>query len=157
MENKSLEQVAYEIGSIMSCDDVFLAEKLQSIVPVVSGYLGAARCSIMVINPDEMTIEVRAASNPAIVGFKQQLSDVTISTRALLDDEPFHVDTEKRSYFTPLDASKYTSEYSLSLPIKYLDKKLGVINLTDFHKDYGIGEEKQNQAVELVKHLAVHL
>jgi|WetSurMetagenome_2_1015567.scaffolds.fasta_scaffold00155_29 K+-sensing histidine kinase KdpD len=157
MSEKSLEQIAFEMGTVMLNDTVSFDKKLQDIIPILSDYLKAAKCSIMLINRDEMTVEVRAATNQAIMGFSRNLSDVTISTRAIIDDKPFHVGSGKRSFFDTLDSSRYKSDYSLSIPIKHLDKKLGVINFTDFEATVDVDKETEQRAVELIKHFAAYL
>jgi len=111
----------------------------------------------MLLNFNELTLEVKAATNQTIIGSKRNLADVTICTRALLDDQPFYVDESRRAFFTPLESSKYKSSHSLTIPIKYLDKKLGVINFTDFETDDTLDKGKVQQLINLTKHLAVHL
>jgi signal transduction histidine kinase len=157
MSEKSLEQISFEMGTVMLNEPAPLNNKLRDIIPILSGYLKAAKCSIMLINYDEMTVEVRAATNESIVGLSRNLSDVTISTRAIIDNEPFHVGSGGRSFFDILDSSKYKSEYSLSIPIKHLDKRLGVINFTDFADPEKIDVETEKRAVNLIKHFAAYL
>jgi K+-sensing histidine kinase KdpD len=157
MSDTSLEHIAFQMGSVMLNDPLPLDQKLRDIIPILSGYLGAAKCSIMLINYDEMTVEVKAATNESIVGFSRNLSDVTISTRAILDNEPFHVGSGDRSFFDELESSNYQSEYSLSIPIRHLDKRLGVVNFTDFEDSGKIDPETERRAVDLIKHFAAYL
>jgi K+-sensing histidine kinase KdpD len=157
MADKTLEHITFEMGTVMLNEPELLNNKLRDIVPILSGYLGAANCSIMLINYDEMTVEVRAATNEGIVGLSRNLSDVTISTRAIIDNEPFHVGSGERSFFDIPDLSRYKSEYSISIPIKYLDRRLGVINFTDFAGLDKIDVETEKRAVELIKHFAAYL
>jgi|GEM_PF-1872585 len=157
MSEKSLEQITFEMGTVMLNDPVALDNKLKDIVPILSDYLRAAKCSIMLINYEDMTVEVRAATNPEIIGFSRKLSDVTISTRAIIDDKPFHVGSGKRSFFDPLDASRYNTDYSLSVPVKHMNKKLGVINFTDFEAEGDLDDETERRAVALIKHFAAYL
>lgn len=121
----------YKIGKTLLRQDISFEEKLQDVVNILNKCLRLKRCSIMIINPDDLTLEVKAATNPKIIGLKRKLCDVTIATRVLIDDEPFYSNEKRRSFFKPLEFSQYSSEESLSVPIKYFDKKLGVINLTD--------------------------
>jgi len=114
----------YKIGKTLLRQDISFDEKLQDVVNILAKCLRVKRCSIMIINPDDLTLEVKAATNHEIIGLKRKLCDVTISTRALIDDTPFYSDEKRRSFFTPLDSSQYSSEFSVSIPIKYLDKNL---------------------------------
>jgi two-component system sensor histidine kinase KdpD len=111
----------------------------------------------MIINPDDLTLEVKAATNKEIIGLKRKLSDVTISTRALIDDKPFYSDENRRSFFTPLDSSQYSSEFSVSIPIKYMDKKLGVINLTDSEDGKPFTKKHEATVIDIVEHLAPYI
>jgi signal transduction histidine kinase len=157
MRERSLAQISFEMGTIMLNEPARLDKKLQDIIPILSGCLEAANCSIMLINHDKMTVEVRASTNQKIVGFSRNLSDVTISTRAIIDDKPFHVGSGKRTYFDTLDTSRYKSDYSLSIPVKHLDKKLGVINFTDFEAPEDVDDETEQRAMALIKHFAAYL
>lgn len=158
------ERLLYTIGSILVRDEDPFDRTLQQVVGVLAGHFNAAQCSLMLINPDELTLEVRASTDPAIIGEKRRLSEVTVSTRALIDDAPFLADRKKLSFFRPLDARRYDSEYSLSIPLKYEDRKLGVINFTDMQggRDDGTGEgimsgEEQQTAMEVARHLSVYI
>jgi signal transduction histidine kinase len=157
MSEESLEQISFEMGTIMLNDSVPFSQKLQNIVPVLSGYLKASKCSIMIINREQLTLEVRASTNEAIIGLKRELSDVTIATRAIIDDKPFHVASGERSFFDKLDSSAYQSDYSLSVPVKYLDRKLGVINFTDFASTAERDDEIERRAMAIIRHFAAYL
>ncbi|MCL4491261.1 MAG: ATP-binding protein [Nitrospirae bacterium] len=157
MLNMTPEKLIYRIGKILVQDDAAFSNKLQRVITILSGHFKVEKCSIMLINPDDLTLEVKAATNPAIIGLKRKLSDVTISTRALIDDEPFYADKKRLSYFMPPDATKYSSEFSLSIPIKYQDRKLGVINFTDSKNGRQLTKKQQEAAVEVTEHLAIYL
>ncbi len=128
--------------------------RLADCVNYISTTFGIKRLSIMLIDYNEMAIEVAASTNPKIVGLKRKLSDVSISTMALIENEALWIDNESRSYFQSLDSSKYESTASLSLPIRYFDKKLGVINLTDFRDIKVFVEHDMELLKELVKMLS---
>jgi GAF domain-containing protein len=144
----------YKIGKTLLRQDISFDEKLQDMVNILTKCLNVKRCSIMIINPDDLTLEVKAATNPEIIGLKRKLCDVTLSTRALIDDKPFYSDEKRRSFFTPLDSSQYSSEFSVSIPVKYLDKKLGVINLTDSKDGKPFTKKQEATAIDIVEHLA---
>ncbi|MCE5312205.1 MAG: hypothetical protein LLF86_03535 [Nitrospiraceae bacterium] len=124
--------------------------KLQDVAHMIADFFSAKKCSIMMINNQDMTLDVAASTNPAIIGLKRNLADVTISTRALLDNEPFRADGKRRSFFSPLEKSMYDSEYSISIPIRYFDKKIGVVNMTDFREGLELTPEQEEQAVSIV-------
>lgn len=147
----------YKIGKTLLRQDISFDEKLQDVVNILTKCLRVKRCSIMIINPDDLTLEVKAATNHEIIGLKRKLCDVTISTRALIDDTPFYSDEKRRSFFTPLDSSQYSSEFSVSIPIKYLDKKLGVINLTDSEDGKSFTKKQEATAIDIVEHLAPYI
>lgn len=144
----------YKIGKTLLRQDVALDEKLQDVVNILSDCLKVKKCSIMIINHEDLTLEVKASTNPEIVGHKRNLSDVTISTRALIDDEPFYTDEKRREFFCPLDSSKFKSRNSLSIPIKYLGRKLGVVNLTDTEGGMPFTKGQETTANDVVEHLA---
>ncbi|MBI5213672.1 MAG: GHKL domain-containing protein [Nitrospirae bacterium] len=144
----------YNIGRTLLRQDVSLDEKLQNVVNILADCLKVKKCSIMIINHEDLTLEVRASTNPEIVGHKRNLSDVTISTRALIDDEPFYTDEKRLEFFSPPDFSKYKSGNSLSIPIKYLGKKLGVVNLADTEGGTPFTKDHENVSVDIVEHLA---
>ena len=83
----------------------------------------------MLVNQGDMTLEVTASTQPAVVGIKRNLSDATII------NNPLHGSSLNPGrilpYATPDDLTRYSSPYSLSLPIKYKDKKIGLTNITD--------------------------
>jgi signal transduction histidine kinase len=157
MGEGSLEQVSFEMGTVMLDGPALLDDKLQDIVVMFGAYMRAAKCSIMLINHEAMTVEVRASTNREIVGRSRNLSDVTISTRAIIDDKPFHVGSGKRFLFDRPDFSHYKSDYSLSIPIKHLDEKLGVMNFTDFEFDGNVDRETEGRVVELIRRFAACL
>lgn len=147
----------YKISKTLLRQDISFDEKLQDMVNILTKCLRIKRCSIMIINPDDLTLEVKAATNKEIIGLKRKLSDVTISTRALIDDKPFYSDENRRSFFTPLDSSQYSSEFSVSIPIKYMDKKLGVINLTDSEDGKPFTKKHEATVIDIVEHLAPYI
>jgi signal transduction histidine kinase len=157
MREKSLEQISFEIGAFMLNERASFDQKLQDVVSVLARFTGAAKCSIMLINSVDMTVEVRAATDPSIIGFKRQLSDVTISTRALIDNQPFHFDAGKKEFFEPLDTSRYISEDSLSIPMKFFDRKLGVFNFTNFAETASIDGKKLDSLVTLINFLSAYV
>ena len=149
--------IVCEIAEVLLKSKPPVNEKLQDIVVILTSHFNVKKCSIMLINSEDLTLEVRASTNPAIVGLTRKLSDVTIATRALLDDSPFSADEKRRSYFTPLESSAYASEYSISLPIKHLDKKLGVINLTDTADGKPLTEEHENILMDVIEYLSPYI
>ncbi|HAK88553.1 MAG: hypothetical protein A2077_03955 [Nitrospirae bacterium GWC2_46_6] len=144
----------YNIGKTLLRQDVSLDEKLQEVVNILADCLKVKKCSIMIINHEDQTLEVRASVNPEIVGRKRNLSDVTIATRALIDDAPFYADEKRLEFFSPPDSSKYKSGNSLSIPMKYLGKKLGVVNLADTEGGMPFTKDHENVSVDIVEHLA---
>lgn len=153
MPEELFSGITRKIDKILRQDTAF-PEKLQAVAAVLAEGLKAKKCSIMIINPEDLTLEVRASTNPAIVGCKKKLSDVSIATRALLDDEPFLLDEKRQSFFQPQDSSKYSSRQSFSIPIKYLNKKVGVINLADMEDDHAFTKEHELLATGLAEYLA---
>ncbi|MGD0283953.1 MAG: GAF domain-containing protein, partial [Dissulfurispiraceae bacterium] len=152
-----LHTLIFEVGKLLSHSGSSFHERLQQAVVIIARYFRVEKCSVMIINREDMTLEVGAATHTEIIGMKRNLSDVTIATRALLDDVPFETDSQRLSYFVAADTTTYTSSYSLSLPIKYSDKKLGVLNLADTIGCERLTNEQMEEAVELNEQLAVHL
>ena len=153
----SASPVSFAMGAVMLNEALTFDQKLQELIPLLTEFTGAAKCSIMIINSSDMTVEVRAATDPAIIGLKRQLSDVTISTRALIDNGPFHADARKREFFEPLESSRYQSEDSLSIPVRFLDRKIGVMNFTNFADASYINDEKIGSIMTMTNHLAAYL
>ncbi|MBN2655288.1 MAG: hypothetical protein JXR79_09300 [Nitrospirae bacterium] len=150
---KTLE-LLYSIQTNLLSPELKNSERLQHAVIMIAEFFRANKCSIMMINNAEMTLDVVASTNKSIIGLKRNLADVTISTRALLDDEPFSADGKRRSFFSPLEDSMYNSEYSLSIPIKYFDKKIGVVNITDFRDMESLTPEQENCVTNIIARIA---
>jgi two-component system sensor histidine kinase KdpD len=157
MSYDQIEKTAYKIGKILLKPEASFDGKLQDIAYILAEHFNAGKCSIMIVSPDDLTLEVKASTNPAIIGLKRRLCDVSIATMALIEDEPFRSDEKRRSYFTPLDMSKYSSEHSISVPIKYLDKKLGVINLSDHGNNNPFTKTQEDAVRELTEYMAPYL
>lgn len=157
MTDGRFSALVYKINRTMSHNGTPFSERLHQVVSHVAKYFEVGKCSIMLINREDMTLEVDAATDNAIVGMKRHLSDVSVATRSLLEDEPFEADDKRLSYFVPAEKTKYSSSHSLSIPIKYNDRKVGVINLTDPTKSARLSRARMKKAVELTEQLAVHL
>lgn len=127
-----INEYFYNVATLFLNDKLSFQERLTDFINFISTNFQISRCSLMLIDYNDLSIEVYASTNPKIVGLKRKLSDVSVSTMALIDNEALWIDIESRNYFQHLDKSKYESSSSLTIPIKYLDKKLGVVNLTDF-------------------------
>ncbi len=80
-----------------------------------------------------------------------------VATRALLEDTPFKRTEKRLSYFMPLNTTSYTSSNSLSVPIKYYEKKVGVLNLTDTKNNKRLTAKQVREAVRITDYLAVYL
>ncbi len=143
-----------EIEELLLQEALPFREKLQKVVNFLAEKFRITKCSFMIVNHDTLTLEVMAATTPAIVGCTRKLSDVSIATMALIDNTPFLVDGKKRSYFAPLENSSYSSEFSLSIPIRYLDRRLGVVNFTDTEDGQPLTCEQERRLVEIFEHLA---
>jgi len=157
MNAGTFQALLYKINRIMADNRTPFGERLSQVVCGIAEYFETEKCSIMLINREDMTLEVGASTYNDIVGMKRNLSDVTVATRALLDDEPFEADSKMLSYFVPAEISRYSSHYSLSIPIKYNDKKIGVVNLTDHINGKRLNRAKVKKACEITEQLAVHL
>lgn len=151
------ERLLYKLGSLLAQDEEDFDGRLQRVVGELAAFFGMDKCSLMLINPDELTLEVRAATNPALIGAKRRLSDVSIATRALIDDAPFSTDRKTLSFFRPLEASRYDSEQSFSIPLKYQDRKIGVVNFTDGKGGQALTAQKRETAIEVMRRLSVYL
>lgn len=132
-------------------------ERLQRVVSIIAGYFKVEKCSVMLINNEDMTLEVKASTNTSIIGMKRRLSDVTVATRALIEDAPFQADKKRLSYFVPADKNSYASSHSLSIPIRYDNKKIGVMNLTDTGNRRQLTKRQVKEATEIIDYLAVYL
>lgn len=142
-----------KIEAILHQDTTF-SEKLQAVTVVLAESLKTKKCSIMIINQEDLSLEVRASTNPAIIGCKKKLSEVSIATRALLDDEPFLLDEKRQVFFQQQAASKYAFQQAVSIPIKYLNKKVGVINFADMENNQPFSEEQALLAIRLAEYLS---
>lgn len=124
---------------------------------MLSDHYGVSRCSIMTVNIEEQALEVSASTKVEIVGAKRKISDVTIATRALLDGVPLTTNPQRLSFFKPLESSNFASPYSLNIPMIYLDKKLGVIILTDPRSGEPLTEEQEGLAVDAARYIAPYI
>jgi two-component system sensor histidine kinase KdpD len=146
-----------EIGKILLKDSIPFDERLQRVIEVLSSCLSVKKCSLMIVNPDDLTLEVKASTVADIIGEKRSISDVSIATRALLDGAPLYVDNQRRSFFSIENASNYSSAVSVSIPIKYLDKKLGVLNITDAEDEDVFATDRLEEITEATEILSPYL
>lgn len=153
----AFSKLIHKVVEGLSANTATLDERLQSVVRILAGYFKVEKCSVMIINKEDMTLEVKASTNTSIIGMKRKLSDVTVATRALIEDAPFHADKKRLSYFTPADRSRYASYNSLSIPIKFDNKKIGVMNLTDTGNRRRLTKRQVKEAAEIIDYLAVYL
>lgn len=144
-----IKECFYRVSVFFLDDTKPFDKRLEDFIMFMSQEFAVKRCSLMLIDYNDMSIEVSASTNPKIVGMKRKLSDVAISTVTLLEEEALWLDSIDRSYFQSLNNSKYESPFSLSIPVKYFDKKLGVVNLTDFQDV----QTFVNRDIEIVKEL----
>ena len=157
MLGMAFDQLLCKIGRVLMQDDAAFENRLQHMVSILAAYFRVEKCSLMLVNQNDLTLEVKASTNPAIIGMKRRLSDVTVSTRALLENEPFPTDRKRLSFFTPPDTTRYSSAFSLSIPIRYRNRKLGVINLTDSKSNGQLTRRQQEHAAEAAAHIATCL
>lgn len=148
-----MSEIVPKIDQVLDQDTTF-SEKLQAVTTILAESLSTKKCSIMIINQEDLSLEVRASTNPAIIGCKKKLSEVSIATRALLDDEPFLLDEKRQVFFQQQVASKYAFQQAVSIPIKYLNKKVGVINFADMENNQPFSEEQARLAICLAEYLS---
>lgn len=148
------DKIILRFLNLLIDDSKELQDKLQNCIPLLQEVFGVSKCSIMIVHHDTQSLVVMASSNPAIIGNKRKLSDVSISTRALLDDKPLCTDPTRLTFFSPLSQSTYQSAYSINIPFKYLGKKLGVMILTDPYSGESLSPELEHFAVELTQYFA---
>lgn len=157
MYYESCEKYICTVGGLLLNETAAFRQRLQELVGFFARSFRIKKCSLMLVNADDPTMEVMASTNPSIIGLRRKLSDVSISTMALLEGKPFLSDGKKRSYFCRLEKSEYSSEFSLSIPIVYLDKKLGVINFTDSEDGDCFSEDQENALSEIMRNTAPYL
>ncbi len=153
----TFETLIYKVVGALSGGWTTFDERLQHVVGILARYFGVEKCSVMVINQGAMALEVRAATNTAIIGKQRQLCDVTVATMSLLDDAPVSSNKEKLSCFLPMNSTRYASSNSLSVPIKYYEKKVGVLNLTDKKNNKPLTAKQVKEAVKITDYIAVYL
>jgi len=157
MVEGTFETLIYKVVGALSGGGTTFDERLQHVVGILASYFGVEKCSVMVINQGALALEVRAATNTAIIGMQRQLCDVTVATMSLLDDAPLTSNKEKLSCFLPMDSTRYASSNSLSVPIKYYEKKVGVLNLTDKKNNKPLTAKQVKEAVKITDYIAVYL
>jgi signal transduction histidine kinase len=145
------------IGRLLLNESAPFRERLQAAAEYLAKNFKIAKCSVMLVTTDDLALEVVAATNHGIIGLQRKLSDVSIATMALMEGSPFYSDGKRRSYFSPLERSDYSSEFSLSIPVSHLDKKLGVINFTDSEDGTPFTADNEKALTEIVQHIAPFL
>ncbi|MCX8027042.1 MAG: ATP-binding protein [Thermodesulfovibrionales bacterium] len=128
----TIQEHVYNVVKIFTDGHFSLKERLSKLIDYISGQFSIKRCSLMLIDSNGINIEVAASTNPNIIGIMRRTSDVCISTIALVEKKPLWIDKEARTFFRTLDKSKYESTSSLTIPLMFEEKRIGVINLTDF-------------------------
>lgn len=126
------EQHIYNITKIFTDNNLPLKESLSNLINYISKEFLIKRCSLMLIDSNNINMEVAASTNPNIIGIRRRVSDVCISTIALVEKQPLWIDNNSRTFFRSLDKSQYESTSSLTIPLLSKEKRVGVINLTDF-------------------------
>ncbi|MCX8070478.1 MAG: GAF domain-containing protein, partial [Thermodesulfovibrionales bacterium] len=128
----TIKEHVYNVSKIFTDGALSLKERLSRLIDYISGQFHIKRCSLMLIDSNGINIEVAASTNPNIIGLKRRTSDVSVSTLALVEKKPLWIDKETRTFFRTLDKSRYESTSSLTIPLLFEEKSIGVINLTDF-------------------------
>ncbi|TAN44105.1 MAG: hypothetical protein EPN22_08015 [Nitrospirae bacterium] len=157
MQSESTEKIIYAIEETLLKTETAFDKNLGNAAVSLAEAFGVSRCSIMSVNSGEQTLEVLASTKEELVGCKRKLSDVTISTRALLDNTPLKTNPETLSFFQPLDSSRFSCPYSINIPFSYLDKKLGVFILSDPKDGNPLSAEQEVSAIRVTRHIAPYI
>ncbi|MCX8069460.1 MAG: hypothetical protein N2738_03040, partial [Thermodesulfovibrionales bacterium] len=105
----TLSKYYYDLSELFLNEEIPFKERLAGFINFISNTFNIKRCSLMLIDYNDLSIEVYASTNPKIVGLKRKLSDVSVSTMALIEDEALWIDNDSRTFFQTLDKSKYES------------------------------------------------
>ncbi|MBF0329181.1 MAG: hypothetical protein HQL10_08480 [Nitrospirae bacterium] len=157
MQNEHTEISVYIIEELLLRHENSFNDNLLEMVDFLAATFSVARCSVMAVNSEEQALEVVASTKRELIGSKRKLSDVTISTRALLDNTPLTTNPETLSYFQPLEASKFKCHYSINIPFSFLDKRLGVLILSDPNNGVSLSVEQEASAIKLARHIAPYI
>jgi len=128
-QKEALYQAALTLSASEKLDDL-----LQHIVTLAANVLGAKVGSIMLLDPEEKHLSIRAA-----LGLTREIIEATrlevgtsIAGVAAQTGEPILVkDLEADSRFARASRQKYETKSLLSVPLKQSGKTLGVLNLAD--------------------------
>lgn len=157
MQNNGTEKIIYAIEETLLRTESSFHKNLGDAAVFLAEAFGVSRCSVMAVNTEEQTLEVVASTKQELVGSRRKLSDVTISTRALLDNTPLKTNPELLSFFQPLDASRFACPYSINIPFSYLDKKLGVFILSDPKDGNPLTPGQEASAIRVTRHIAPYV
>lgn len=105
-------------------------QKLQEILNGILNCLQVKSGSIM-IRKGRKLLEVRAASNPSLIGVQQGLDQDSISSWVALNKKPVFVSDLDRDDRFPKKFGRYEKHALLSVPVINHGRTIGVLNVTD--------------------------
>lgn len=117
-------------------------QKLQEILNEILNCLQVKSGSIMIRKGK--LLEVRAASNPSLMGIRQSLDQDSISSWVALNKKPVFIPDLDRDSRFPKKFGHYEKHALLSVPMINNGKTIGVLNVTDKvdHDSFSLEEQK---------------
>ncbi len=151
----AIANFSFEISGQMESLDLY-----DTILKNATAILGAVRGSLMIYDPAQDELAVKAASNPyshSLEGVKVKPGE-GIAGQVFQEGQSWLVKNIKtHSRCKESQGRQYRTSSFLSVPLLLKGRKLGVLNLTD-KMDGGIFDEKDLQLLEsIVSHAAVAL
>jgi K+-sensing histidine kinase KdpD len=141
-KDKEIVQALLTLTAISNRTDNRFEEKLHQILLEVIKCLGTETGSIMTLTGRRF-LEVRAATNPEIVGFKQPLRDDAPSAWVFKNKEVLYADKHNPDETIRNQYGHYKKRAYLIAPILNGDKVIGVLSVTDKKNADRFNKEEQ--------------
>jgi diguanylate cyclase (GGDEF)-like protein/putative nucleotidyltransferase with HDIG domain len=128
---------------------------LHLIIHIIHKLLKASTISIMLIDLKTNELVVKAAKNKQnIVGFRQKINE-GIAGQVFLNGQPIIVKDIHRHRYAKFSKRNYQGKSFLSVPLKYNNKIIGLINLADKEKNASFDQQDKKIILEMANHIAI--
>ncbi len=126
---------AYEAAQVICDIRLPWKEKYARVLNLFKEYIAAGNLSFMTLHPERMDLEVQAATNKKILGFRQPLEKNAIASVVAREQRPCRStggsDILSRFNLHDHSFSHYRNRVFLSVPILHKNLTVGVLNFSD--------------------------
>lgn len=140
-----LLQTVTRTADVVSSAKRTLDQNLGEALKITLEAMNASRGSIMLINEDDNTLVVRAATNQDIIGKAQSLDSGSIASTSIRQNNVIRGENTGFQGVKPSAGERgYKSAHLLTIPISFQGSVIGVINVTDKHDETRFSEDDES-------------